>query len=144
MPPKKDPDLASAIGSTLKTLREQRFPGHGGQLRCAKEFGVYPQVWASWEAGQKVPIDSSRVKLMEFFGITYMQLCGKEPLPGEGAHTSKETGEICRKEIKRLHKENSALKKEVERLRKELIEKTAVVNAFKETFGDLKKKKRGN
>lgn len=83
MPAKRDATLAEIIGSSLRKLRQKKFPGVGGVGRCAAAFGVTQPYWSSWENAKKVPGDENQRKLAEFFEVPVSRIRGEEPPPPE-------------------------------------------------------------
>lgn len=61
--------MKKIVGENIKSLRERKFPGHGGQKQCSEEFGVLPQQWSQWEAGKRLPNEKSMGKIAELFGV---------------------------------------------------------------------------
>lgn len=81
---KRDPITVKSISSTIKRLRKKKFPGVGGQLKCATAFGATSGKWSKWESGKAVPSDPDQRKLAAFFGISLAKLRG-EAVPAAGA-----------------------------------------------------------
>lgn len=78
MSPKKDAILCRAISKKISELRAFRYPGHGGQSKCAKAFGIGVTTWNGWEAGRNIPSDAYQRQLAEFFGISIAELRGEQ------------------------------------------------------------------
>ena len=95
--------LREITAKNIRSLREKRFPGHGGVTECAKVFGVTPQVWSPWETGTRMPSEENLAKLAIFFHVTV------EYLRSETAAESQE-GYNGPGRIKNLEKENEFLR----------------------------------
>ncbi len=93
---------AKLMGPVIKALREQRYPGHGGQMQCADAFHVSQSEWSRWETGSKAPAASTQRKLAVFFGITIGELWGEIPVSEIGAETAGASGP-SEENLLRLH-----------------------------------------
>lgn len=69
--------LAQSIGSVIKALRQKKYPNHGGQIKCAQEFGVSQAEWSRWERGIKIPSPANQRAIADFFGVSIAQLYGE-------------------------------------------------------------------
>ncbi len=73
-----DTSLAKIMGAIIKQQRQKKYPGHGGQMKCAADFGVSQPEWSRWENGQKTPSAANQRKIADFFGIYIGELWGEE------------------------------------------------------------------
>ncbi len=88
MSPKKDASLLITVSSNIRNLRKKRYSQHGGQTKCAQDFGVGVTTWNGWESGRSIPSDAYQRELALFFGISIGELRGetlpdKYPLPAQ-------------------------------------------------------------
>lgn len=83
MSPQKDETLCRIISKNIRELRLKKFPGHGGQTKCATKFDVNVRTWNGWEAGRNIPSEEYQRKLAVFFSISVAQLRGDLPLKTE-------------------------------------------------------------
>lgn len=76
---KVDVPLAKAMGLFIKQQREKKYPGRGGQIKCAADFGVSQPEWSRWERGLKTPSAANQRGIADFFGISIGELWGETP-----------------------------------------------------------------
>lgn len=107
---KRDATLASAIRSAIKKNRQKKFPGYGGQKKCAENFGADRAKWSKWENGLSVPSDTEQRRLAAFFGISMAELRGESPaLVGAGAVKASEESRLLVIELLRIQEEVAVL-----------------------------------
>lgn len=70
-------NLAESIGSVIKELRQKKYPNHGGQIKCAQDFGVSQAEWSRWERGIKIPSPQNQRAIADFFNVSIAQLYGE-------------------------------------------------------------------
>lgn len=63
-------DLREIIARNIKQCRLVKYPGRGGEKRCAEAFGVSPQQWSPWERGARTPDEIRLNQLADFFSVT--------------------------------------------------------------------------
>lgn len=72
-----DDNLAKTIGAAIKRLRQAKYPNHGGQIKCATDYGVSQAEWSRWERGIKVPSAGNQRKIADFFNVSIAELYGE-------------------------------------------------------------------
>ncbi len=78
---KKDVTLAKSMGSIIRALRQEKHQGHGGQIKCAVDFGVSQSEWSHWERGTKTPSAVNQKRIAEYFGVKVGYLWGEKTDP---------------------------------------------------------------
>lgn len=73
-------------------LKELRSNKHRTQKEIAKDLGVAPTTYASWEQGKREPDQSATLKIANYYGVTLDYLYGRNQTP-EWA-TKKDTLEL--------------------------------------------------
>lgn len=76
---KKDINLAKTMGSIIRALRLKKYPGHGGQIKCAADFGVSQSEWSHWERGTKTPSAINQKRIADHFAVNVGVLWGEGP-----------------------------------------------------------------
>lgn len=66
----KRQELLRIISSNLYALRMKKFPGRGGQKKCADLLQMRQQQWAPWEKGQRMPNEESLERIAEMFEVS--------------------------------------------------------------------------
>lgn len=77
---KKDATLAKSMGSVIRGLRLKKYPGHGGQIKCAADFGVSQSEWSHWERGTKTPSAINQKRIADHFAVNVGVLWGEGPV----------------------------------------------------------------
>ncbi len=62
--------LREIIARNIEECRQKKFPGRGGEKKCAEAFGVSPQQWSPWERGRRTPDETRLSQIADFFGVT--------------------------------------------------------------------------
>lgn len=93
MSPIKDVTLCRIISNKVRQLREIKYPEHGGQKKCAEQFGVGLTTWNGWEAGRNIPSDKNQRKIAAFFKISVSELRGETTTPFRNEKTSTQSVE---------------------------------------------------
>ncbi|MCC8180685.1 MAG: helix-turn-helix transcriptional regulator [Planctomycetes bacterium] len=62
--------LRENIARNIRECRKRKFPGYGGESKCAHAFGVSPQQWSPWERGLRTPDGNRLQAIAGFFNVT--------------------------------------------------------------------------
>ncbi len=62
--------LRLTIAKNIRYCRMQKFPGRGGEKRCAEAFGVHLQQWCQWERAARMPEETRLAQIAQFFDVT--------------------------------------------------------------------------
>lgn len=116
MTPTKDVTLSKSISKKISELRLKMFPNRGGQVACAKKFGIKPQMWNGWEGGRNIPSDENQRKLADFFGISLAELRGETQNASHPGAASEPLPAMPNLLVKELEATKKSLQHEIDRI----------------------------
>ncbi len=100
------------MGYNIKKLREQKFPGRGGQSRAAEALGVTPQAWGQFESASNLN-SATLEKIATLFGVEVSELTNDKasppaPISGDQAFVFRERIAMDMKKAFQLYREKGS------------------------------------
>lgn len=126
--------IAKSIGSVIKQLRQKLYPNHGGQIKCAGDFGVSQAEWSRWERGMKAPSPVNLRKIADFFNVSVSELYGEQapPLNSDQPASSMQQANVVT--ILNLYRTMSDIHSMLDTLVRDAEQKAVALNIAQETL----------